>query len=520
MRNTYRYKILIFALATALTMFRVTHVIAADTTLTPSPIVSTDPEISAPLRGLYDWRGTILVAPPTPSLDAYERYYWNELETSSGVYNWSVIDADIAAARAKNKFFAFRIRTLKGPNDAGSFVPSDLTNTSYGWYKGSTFILDLNNLTVQARMQTFFKALEAHLIQTGMAKYISWMDIGMVGQYGEWGLDSISYTTANYPSEASLKRVIDIQLGILPDTRKVMMAKTNSTAVLYALNSSPLVGWRVDCLGQDGYFDFSTNKKYTPFWPVMQNRWKTAPVIVEYCAGTISFSTASTQISDYHISAVGNGNVSIGGSNTSALFVNNGKKAGYRLALIDVSLPNPLVANTTNNLVSRWQNTGNAPTYEPWAITYQLENAAGTVVASSTSTLDLKSLLPTTIPQSASDPINLTGIVPGTYTLSVIVKDPRGLRQPLPLAIAGRRTSGSYPLGSVTVSSSSTSVPSPIIKIGDATGDSIVDVADFAIWKNSFLTKPISTGNTFGDFDNNSKVDGIDYMLWVNNYGK
>lgn len=513
----FKYLVFVFTLLTIL--FRANSVNALETIFTPTQVPATDPEISSPLRGLYDWRGTILVPPPTPSLDAYERYYWNELETTAGNYDWSMLDADIANARSKNKFFAFRIRTLKGPNDAGSFVPSDLSNTSYGWYKGSTFILDLNNSVVLTRMQTFFKALESHLNQTGMGKYISWVDIGMVGQYGEWGLGSLGYTSANYPTDDNLKKVVDIQLGFLPQVRKVMMVKTNSPAVLHALNSSPLVGWRVDCLGQDGYFDFSTNGKYTPFWPVLQNRWKTAPVIVEYCAGSISFSVATTQIADFHISAIGNGNVTFGGSNTSTLFVNNAKKAGYRISIIDAVLPQPMVAGKTSTIISRWQNTGNAPTYEPWTVAFELRDSSGKVVASTTTSLDLGTLLPTTSPQSNNDSFNLVGVEAGSYNLILTVKDPRALRSPLPLAITGRRTDGSYLLGAVTVSPSEAVIPSPITKIGDANADMFVNEQDYlAHWLLNY--RKTLLGASYGDFNNDSVVSGIDYILWINNYGQ
>ena len=68
------------------------------------------------------------------------------------------------------------------------------------------------------------------------------------------------------------------------------------------------------------------------------------------------------------------------------------------------------------------------------------------------------------IPQKKSTAITDQIVFPenlpsGNYNLNLIIRDPNGYRQPLPLAIGGRNEDGSYTLKTITVSSSLTTRP-------------------------------------------------------------
>jgi len=54
------------------------------------------------------------------------------------------------------------------------------------------------------------------------------------------------------------------------------------------------------------------------------------------------------------------------------------------------------------------------------------------------------------------------------------------------------------------------------VKAGDANGDGLVNIADYAIWLTNY-NKNLS-GPTYGDFNSNGKVDGIDFVIWLKNY--
>ena len=52
---------------------------------------------------------------------------------------------------------------------------------------------------------------------------------------------------------------------------------------------------------------------------------------------------------------------------------------------------------------------------------------------------------------------------------------------------------------------------------GDATGEGIVNGADYTIWASHY-NQSTENGPTDGDFNNSGIVDGADYVIWANNY--
>jgi len=113
-----------------------------------------------------------------------------------------------------------------------------------------------------------------------------------------------------------------------------------------------------------------------------------------------------------------------------------------------------------------WKNIGIAPTYEKWDVVFELKDNEDKLVWSGTSTfspgpkLENPGLLPSPDATIAKDIFVLPASVPlGNYQLSLIIKDPTGYRSPLPLAISGRNTDGSYTLTNIRVDTSSVIIP-------------------------------------------------------------
>lgn len=66
-----------------------------------------------------------------------------------------------------------------------------------------------------------------------------------------------------------------------------------------------------------------------------------------------------------------------------------------------------------------------------------------------------------------------------------------------------------------------TPTPTPIIKLGDANSDNLVDERDYVIWLAQYSLSKLQTGGvSLGDFNSDNKINGIDYVIWLNNYGK
>jgi len=100
------------------------------------------PDLVNPSRGYYRWRSQEIV-PNEPALDAYDRYFWSDIETSKGDYDFSIIDTAIAEAAARGQKFGFRIRAMKDSSSGGMYIPSYLKDC--GWYNSDTFIPDWNS---------------------------------------------------------------------------------------------------------------------------------------------------------------------------------------------------------------------------------------------------------------------------------------------------------------------------------------------------------------------------------------
>lgn len=501
-------------------------------TYSPTEIPISEPEIVNPLRGLYK-NGTELVALPTKALNSYGRYAWSDIEKGLDTYDFSVLDKDIDLAIANGQKFGFRIRSMKSKTSGVAYVPTYLANDQYGWYTStSTFIPDWNNPYFLERVEKLLNAISKHYDDKGYTKNISWVEIGMYGQYGEWALSSIYPSTCDatlpyvgavdcYASDASLNRIIDAHFKAFPNTRKIMMAKTKASAVVYALSKSPEVGWRVDCLGQQGYFDFPTNGNYTSAWTVMQDRWKTAPVVVEYCTNGVLDSSdpnqddARAQIEKFHISTIANYNIALTTENTADKFMMNGKLAGYRFNLQSLVLPDNLMPGQSFNIETKWFNKGVAPIYEPWDVYLQFrDSSSNTVVWEAKLGVSLKGILPNTqTPTSFQENLTIpASLNPGNYLLSVVIKDPANIYKPLKLANSGLNPDSSYALGSIKIGSTSASSPAPTPKPWTTLA------ADYTSWFTHYLQSV--SGFINGDFSENGTVDGIDYMLWVSQYSK
>jgi hypothetical protein len=424
-----------------------------------------EPELVNPGRGYYDWRGHAIIPLPEPSHDDYERFFWYDadrpeesIEPVKGVYNFDMLDRAIAAADARGQKFAFRIRTMANKMSGKRFVPDYLAEC--GWEYRNTFIPDWNS---ECFLDSAEKLMQALGERYNGDPRIAWMDIGLYGEWGEWALSEDTFQSApdgiSSPSEKSLARIIDIQVDAFPDTRKVMFAKTRSDAVVHALKRSDQIGWRVDCFARNGYFSFDTHEDHAPAWKYMKDRWKTAPVIVEFCNGNVSLSNSTPldQVQDFHIALIGNGNIPKWNwlnSQAQENLVLAGKLSGYRYQIRSITTPPVWEPGLEVSVETNWENVGVAPHYEHTEVIFKLYDPRHSrYIWEAKSKVNLQMLLPTgDRPFSMQDELRLSAsIPPGIYPLHVVVVDPEGYRRPLKLAISGQQKDGSYVLGSVIV---------------------------------------------------------------------
>lgn len=428
-------------------------ILQASTSHPPIPLA--DDDTVNPLRGYYRWRGQELVPQAEPSLDAYQRYQWRELETAAGVYDFRRLLADRQQARDEGRKFAFRLRMMTGYDNDEVHLPAYLVGhpecvAGCGFWADAdpadpqnTFLPDWNDPLLLARARALLQALAAAL---GNTDDIGWIDVGLYGKYGEWSLDQALYQQApagiGAPTAASKREFARMHFEAFPAAQHVMFVPySNKDALTWGLLEQTItakpVGLRVDCLSRDGYFNQWSNRPLE--WAAFAERWRIAPFIAEFCVFESGDpldnpATARQQAAAYHISLVGNGNFATSwpdaerwSSLTSAEqqdLLMLGRETGYRYVPEQTQLS--IGKSGLLQLSASFANLGNAPSYEPWTVAVELLDSRGLLAWQAPLAVDLGSLhgggSRLTVQQSWTLPSTLSS---GTYTLRLVARDPR-----------------------------------------------------------------------------------------------
>ena len=517
-----------------------------------------DPDFIAPGRGAEQWHnGSARINYPTESNnlespDLYYRFEWSRLEgASQGSYTWSYFDNLINSAINKGQKFSFGIMTHYSDGGYASYdggtssYPQYLHNlmqaessNSRDWLSSNgVWVPNWNSTNYLGRLRALHVALYDHIMtgsytpssgphagkRVNYRDVIYCIDIRGYGNWGEWHSGEIcdfnAYPTGRQPTNATFKEIIDLHTEVFDRWPLVMMVAGYdggftgislfgvpaevSYYALTARNKWGAVGYRRDQWGAtDTYLArlmANNNQTYNgsqPFKTYILEKYKYAPVTGEPMPASLDMSDLENQVNLYHATSIGNGNWGAQPSNTTVKdnIRKAFKRAGYRIELTGGSA-SATTSNFTVNL--NWKNIGVAPTYEDWKVTYELRNG-NTVVWSGVSSFKPKLFLPSPNATTATDVFNRSGIPQGTYSLHVIVKDSTGYRQPLPLAIQGRGSDGSYVL------TSSINIPA-------ASGNNQAPVANAGA--NQTITLPASSANLNGSAS--SDADGsITTYLW------
>ena len=442
---------------------------ASDTKYTLPVIPMSDNDITNPDRGFCRWNGNEMA--PFPSIDRYARYNWTVFETSEGVYNFSSLYNEAAAAYAdpdgRGTFgLAFRC-VVEGIDHA---YPAYLDAKMTSWYSNNKkcWMPDWNNAYFLERHDSLVANLGRAFNKDPRIGYV---EIRTFGNWGEWHLSGFEAPPSplGWISTATIQHIIDVFVKAFPDKQLIMMSD-NEGGIEYALKKTGLkypIGWRRDSWCNSGMRTPSTSSKYASFWPLMQERWKTAPVIVEGYGNTgMTYSLGLQQVIDFHISNIGNGNF---GSNLSwstmttdaqLAMVNSAKTSGYRYILRDVTTPSVFVPGQSVRFVANWSNVGVAPAYRNWQVKYRIVHpTTAALIWEAQSKLNLRTLLPTynfstsvDTPFAVDETFTLPqNIASGTYSLEVLIVDNDNYFSPLKLANQSRKSNGAYPIGNVVV---------------------------------------------------------------------
>ena len=329
---------------------------------------------------------------------------------------------------------------------------------------------------------TAWKALNAavnHHILTTTYKGIRYQDVIFeidvrgYGDYGEWTNNDFSGPAGTKATAASLDSIISYTVHSFETFQCVVLqaifdaGRLNNTDIspetgYFALtikNSAGLLGWRRENWGWTNRY----NSEWTDYNNTVVNgldfnteimsRYKFAPIVGEPAdldaAG--NFNALLGQIIFYHVNSFGNGNLN--GQAENAITANNfraaSKAAGYRLMPDNGYISSTISTGSAFSISLNWKNLGVAPTYENWNVVYEFRDSGNKTIWSGTSSFKPRLFLPSKTATTIKDNFTLPALFPkGNYRLYLTIKDPSGYRKPLPLAIKGRETDGSYLISS------------------------------------------------------------------------
>jgi len=250
------------------------------------------------------------------------------------------------------------------------------------------------------------------------------------------------------------EQYINMMVTAFPNSQLLINDGAFDEVLQYGLQQQTNVG--MVGLRRDNFADseFMDALNWTPYAPVMLTVWPKAPVVVEPFGSTSNLSMSIQDVTYFHVSNIGNGNL-LPWNQYSQSEQNNlltaATLAGYRIVLNSVTFPTTINTNSLFTVSSQWTNVGIAPIYEKWNVTWNLLNSNNQPVWSAVSNLQLRLFQPSNSSTNIQDTNLRVSVTAGSYNFAVQVLDPAGIRAPLSLAIEGRDNDGFYPLSTITV---------------------------------------------------------------------
>ena len=416
--------------------------------------------------------GTLVVKDHPMTSIAYFRVYWRYLEPEMGKYNWAMIDRALKMAHDRGQTLALRIAPYgsgKKSND-----PTDVPE----WYRA--IIGDKNEWLPEGdgwradaedpRYAHYFGKAIAELGKRydGHPDF-EYVDLSIVGFWGEGrGSDILTEKTRETLVKAYTENFKKTPLVML-----LTDEKTNK----YGLSQAN-VGWRVDCIGDLGFWAEDRNRPgwthHYDYYPQsiinfgMQDAWKKAPVSLEVC-GTIrswyekkgscqycqgySVEDVKYIINEtlkWHISSFNNKSSGVP-EEWRPLIDDWLKKMGYRFVLRSFSYPEFVVQGENVDFKSWWDNKGVAPIYKKYLLAIKLLNDKNSEVLITDA--DVNSWFPGD--NLYDDTMYIPrDMPPGIYQLQIGIVDIQSHEPKVKLAIEGRTYDGWYPVGQIEVKES------------------------------------------------------------------
>ncbi|VGP67069.1 hypothetical protein SB5531_00514 [Klebsiella variicola] len=438
---------------------------AETTVITPPPFdgLLTNPGIGvASFHDGYGEKPTRAEYPDTGF--EYDRFYWSELEPQEGVYNFAPIDNafSVAASHQPAMNVGLRVMALDEPQ-TGSKIPDWLIAKGIKgqWVAdGKTFVPDLSDPIFIAYAQKLLNALGQRYDGNPELAFI---DIGMIGSWGEWhnsNFSDIPPLMEKYTPE-QLNRYVDMHFDSFPKTPKIMLISGGDSL---AWASRRGAGWRADCWGD--WHNFSSEWSHMrddypqrlaaaqAAAPGFVDSWKRAPVSLEIC-GYMSEWQSVQHYTREEVQATfdwalqqHSSSLNLKSRPIPAEYRDIVDKAllriGYRFRVNKLAFETPVKAGRPLAINVTWRNDGVAPAYLPYPVQWRVVNALGATVTQLKTQDDVRRWLPGDMQSTVT--LALPASLPaGDYALQTAITDAQG-KPRLLLANQGKTADGWYQL--------------------------------------------------------------------------
>jgi uncharacterized protein DUF4832 len=377
-----------------------------------------------------------------------QRFYWEQLEPEEGKLNYALIDSVIQRCVSNGQQLNFRVMCQdvdmhlpKWALDAGVKSP---------FYDNPVFLEKQENL---------IKALAARY---DGHPAVCFVDIGTVGQWGEWHVDPDAKdpNKIRFPNDTSVQRIVNAYLASFTKTPLVALISLEKQRNGFKYATGKGTGWRADCWGDMDSLGWNHMKGVYP--QAIANAgatdaWKNGPVAFETCWTMNEWYKRGWDLDyilnkalEWHATGVNNGSESIPEAWYPKVKEFE-KKLGYRFVLNQLTYSSEVKKGEDVKWTTRWNNKGVAPVYNSYRVAFRFVSKTNpehqAVVATNS---DMKKLLPgaSDLQSTVSIP---AGLQPGEYDLQLGIVPP-GLEKPaIQLAIAGKTTDGWYQMGKIKV---------------------------------------------------------------------
>jgi hypothetical protein len=388
---------------------------------------------------------------------AYWRVYWKYLEPEKGKYRWDLIEQALATAEERNQTLMLRVPSYGSGNNDVPLWYREMVGKNTNWKYNNP----VNKWLVDPEDARYVEYYGGFIQELGK-RYdghpaLEAVDLAIVGAWGEGA-------GAEMLTQKTREALVNSYTHYFKKTPLIVLLtdeKTNKYA-----SSQANVGWRVDCIGDLGFWAKEQNgwTHMYDYYPEsiikfgVEDDWKKAPISLEICGTFFRWKDEEgynqkqvkyifDQTLKWHISSF-NAKSSPVPAEWEPLVNDWLKKMGYRFVLRKFSCPDIIKRNSRLAFETWWENKGVAPCYKNYPLAIKLKNDKDSITFLTDA--DIREWLPgdNLYDNSVFIPKNFT---PGDYNVQIAIVDFVTGKPKIQLAIEGKNADGWYALGKIKI---------------------------------------------------------------------